>query len=69
VRRGVIGASGAERLCALGAIGRRFWPAPQLHRWTAAGSDSVVSYRSRGVSAFVPRCGRAVKRHLAIEGF
>jgi hypothetical protein len=25
-----LGASGAERLCALGAI-RRFWAAPQLH--------------------------------------
>ena len=25
------GASGAEKLCALGAI-RRFWVAPQLHR-------------------------------------
>ena len=26
-----LGASGAEKLCALGAMGR-FWAAPQLHR-------------------------------------
>jgi hypothetical protein len=26
------GASGAEKLCALGAKGRRFCAAPQLHR-------------------------------------
>jgi len=31
VKRLRLGASGAERLCALGAIGRRC-PAPQLHR-------------------------------------
>jgi hypothetical protein len=29
--RFLLGASGAEKLCALGAIGR-FWAAPQLHR-------------------------------------
>jgi hypothetical protein len=27
-----LGASGAEKLCALGAKGRRFYAAPQLHR-------------------------------------
>jgi hypothetical protein len=29
-----LGASGAERLCALGAMGRRFWAVPQLLRLT-----------------------------------
>jgi len=28
----LLGASGAEKLCALGAIGRRFCAAPQVHR-------------------------------------
>jgi len=32
VTRFWIVASGAEKLCALGAKGRRFWAAPQLHR-------------------------------------
>jgi hypothetical protein len=32
--RDALAASGAERLCALGAIGR-FCAAPQLHRYTA----------------------------------
>ena len=30
--RFLFGASGAEKLCALGASGRRFCEAPQLHR-------------------------------------
>jgi len=30
--RFLVGASGAEKLCALVAKGRRFWAAPQLHR-------------------------------------
>jgi len=30
--RFLLGASGAEKLCALGAVGRRFCAAPQLHR-------------------------------------
>jgi hypothetical protein len=30
--RFLLGASGAEKLCALGAKGRRFYAAPQLHR-------------------------------------
>jgi hypothetical protein len=34
VTRGLLGASGAEKLCALGAI-VRFCAAPQLHRWAA----------------------------------
>jgi hypothetical protein len=32
VRRFLLGASGAEKLCALGATGCRFYAAPQLHR-------------------------------------
>jgi hypothetical protein len=28
----LVGASGAKKLCALGASGRRFCAAPQLHR-------------------------------------
>ena len=30
-----VGASGAKKLCALGAKGPRFHATPQLHRWTA----------------------------------
>jgi hypothetical protein len=32
VRRSLLGAAGAEKLCALGAMGRRFYAAPQLPR-------------------------------------
>jgi hypothetical protein len=32
VRRFLLGASGAEKLCALGAKGWGFYAAPQLHR-------------------------------------
>jgi hypothetical protein len=30
-----VGASGSKKLCALGAKGRRFCAAPQLHRYAA----------------------------------
>jgi len=37
------GASGAERLCALGAV-RRGCPAPQLHRYTSCDASAASRF-------------------------